>query len=395
VTATTTPAGLNVRITYNGSTTAPTAIGSYSVVATITSAGYTGSASGTLVIGPALPPVITQPPAGATIVQGGSASFSVSATGVAPLTYQWLRNGAPVAGATSATLSLSNVQPSEVGYYSVMVSGGGSSTASRAALLEMTFGERATGGSEQVGADVHHPNGNIYDQFLMTSESASVKAESKKIVRTSFVDLDDDIVQVEFSGAGTLTIRLADASDPATPAKYVQPGVNYMKGHATVEITGADQTSNLTIFSVGKITAVDQSLFRSDITYDGIADIALVTIESTDGQFGSVRTGNAHYFATNGFTGVYAPGVSFENVFIGDITGADDAIAVILTGAVKDARITGGSLEQLNDGAIEVDELSGLKFTEGQTSDGTMLPPQTNQAKFERGGEDVTAEVTP
>ena len=51
VSATTSPqAGLAVAITYNGSSTAPTAVGNYSVVATVTTAGYVGSASGTLVI---------------------------------------------------------------------------------------------------------------------------------------------------------------------------------------------------------------------------------------------------------------------------------------------------------------------------------------------------------
>ena len=50
VTVTTTPANLGLAITYNGSTTAPTAAGSYTVAATVTDANYTGSASGTLVI---------------------------------------------------------------------------------------------------------------------------------------------------------------------------------------------------------------------------------------------------------------------------------------------------------------------------------------------------------
>ncbi len=49
-TVTTTPAGLATTVTYNGSTTAPSTPGSYSVVATITDANYTGTANGVLVI---------------------------------------------------------------------------------------------------------------------------------------------------------------------------------------------------------------------------------------------------------------------------------------------------------------------------------------------------------
>jgi hypothetical protein len=50
-TATTTPGGLAVTYTYNGSATVPAAAGSYTVVATINDANYHGSATGTLIIG--------------------------------------------------------------------------------------------------------------------------------------------------------------------------------------------------------------------------------------------------------------------------------------------------------------------------------------------------------
>ncbi|MEO8959076.1 MAG: MBG domain-containing protein [Rudaea sp.] len=46
--ATTNPTGLSYSVTYNGSPTAPSAVGSYHVVATITDPSYTGTASGTL-----------------------------------------------------------------------------------------------------------------------------------------------------------------------------------------------------------------------------------------------------------------------------------------------------------------------------------------------------------
>ena len=49
-TATTTPSGLAVSFTYNGSATVPTSAGSYTVVGTINDANYQGSATGTLVI---------------------------------------------------------------------------------------------------------------------------------------------------------------------------------------------------------------------------------------------------------------------------------------------------------------------------------------------------------
>jgi len=50
VSVTTNPSGLTVVVTYDGSTTAPSATGSYAVIATVNETNYTGSAEGTLVI---------------------------------------------------------------------------------------------------------------------------------------------------------------------------------------------------------------------------------------------------------------------------------------------------------------------------------------------------------
>ena len=104
-TATTVPASLPVTFTYNGLSTAPTAAGSYAVVATVNSSGYTGTTSGTLVIAKALltvtannasMPVGTAVPAltasyggfvpGDTVsVLSGSPSLTTTATSSSPI----------------------------------------------------------------------------------------------------------------------------------------------------------------------------------------------------------------------------------------------------------------------------------------------------------------------
>ena len=53
---------------------------------------------------------------------GASATFSVVASGLPAPTYQWSMNGADLAGATSADLTLNNVQASDAGNYAVVVS---------------------------------------------------------------------------------------------------------------------------------------------------------------------------------------------------------------------------------------------------------------------------------
>jgi hypothetical protein len=60
--ASTSPAGLDLQILYGGSSTAPTRAGVYSVVASVTDPNYSGSASGTLVIGKAATNVVWSDP---------------------------------------------------------------------------------------------------------------------------------------------------------------------------------------------------------------------------------------------------------------------------------------------------------------------------------------------
>ena len=71
------------------------------------SVGTVTSAAATLTVnGAPVPPSITTPPANLTVTAPASASFSVVATGTAPLSYQWRRDGAPIGGANSASYVL-------------------------------------------------------------------------------------------------------------------------------------------------------------------------------------------------------------------------------------------------------------------------------------------------
>ncbi|MBI4622198.1 MAG: immunoglobulin domain-containing protein [Verrucomicrobia bacterium] len=71
---------------------------------------------------PGIVPGITTPPQRQAVSAGASVAFAVAASGAAPLSYQWRRDGQVIAGATSATLTLSNVQPADAGSYTVIVS---------------------------------------------------------------------------------------------------------------------------------------------------------------------------------------------------------------------------------------------------------------------------------
>ena len=67
-------------------------------------------------------PVITAQPQSVLQLSPRSALFRVQAFGTAPLSYQWMSNGVPVAGATTAVYSLPTVETNHAATYSVVVS---------------------------------------------------------------------------------------------------------------------------------------------------------------------------------------------------------------------------------------------------------------------------------
>jgi hypothetical protein len=69
-------------------------------------------------------PSITAQPQSQTITAGQSVTFSVTATGTAPLSYQWSQNGTAISGATSSSYSILNVQAANAGTYTVTVANG-------------------------------------------------------------------------------------------------------------------------------------------------------------------------------------------------------------------------------------------------------------------------------
>jgi hypothetical protein len=85
-------------------------------------------------------PAITTQPANQTVLAGGMANFSVTASGTEPLSYQWCVNGTNiVVGATNSTLMLNNVQLIQTGNYSVQISNSVGSTNSIAAALTVVL----------------------------------------------------------------------------------------------------------------------------------------------------------------------------------------------------------------------------------------------------------------
>ncbi len=83
-------------------------------------------------------PVITNQPQSQTVNEGDNATFTVGASGAAPLSYQWTFYGTNLDGATNSSLSLTGVTTNQAGPYAVTITNSAGSTNSQTATLNVT-----------------------------------------------------------------------------------------------------------------------------------------------------------------------------------------------------------------------------------------------------------------
>lgn len=84
-------------------------------------------------------PTISTQPADQTVLAGATATFSVTATGTAPLSYQWKKGGTAITGATSASYTTPATVTGDSGSsFTVTVTNAAGSVTSSAATLTVT-----------------------------------------------------------------------------------------------------------------------------------------------------------------------------------------------------------------------------------------------------------------
>jgi hypothetical protein len=113
-------------------------------------------------------PAITTNPASQTIAAGGSAVFTVAASGTTPMAYQWRFNSAAIAGATNKSYTVAPVGTNNAGGYSTTVANSYGSVTSQVATLTVTASTQT----------VHYyyvaPNGNDANNGSIGSPWATV-----------------------------------------------------------------------------------------------------------------------------------------------------------------------------------------------------------------------------
>ncbi len=230
--------------------TPPDTTGSPIAVTVTATNGIATTQALTLTVLPAvIAPAIANQPSNAAVDQGATAVFSVAATGTAPLTYQWSRNGAPISGATTANLTLSSVQPSVAGSYTVAVSNTAGAISSSVATLVVNTApvialqprtQTALAGSV-VSFAVTAGGGTSFNYQWRKNGLQIAGATAASLTLTGVTSADsgnyDVLVSNGLGTAGSSLAQLNVVSTPLAPVITAQPASRAITVGASVTLT--------------------------------------------------------------------------------------------------------------------------------------------------------------
>ncbi|HTR41016.1 MAG TPA: immunoglobulin domain-containing protein [Pseudomonadales bacterium] len=191
-------------------------------------------------------------PASLVVLEGNNASFSATVLGTQPIGYQWSYNNVPIPGATSLTLTLTNVQTVNSGSYTITASNSAGAVSSTA-ILTVTptipvvntdynltgFAQGTTGGG------VLPTNNPAYAQvFTATDLANALNSKTVKIIEI-MNDLNLGYTEIEASAKSN-----SEPFRPSPNAPLLHP-VLLQTGVSVIDI---QKKNGLTIFSANGST---------------------------------------------------------------------------------------------------------------------------------------------
>jgi len=217
-------------------------------------------------------PVIVLPPASQEVSEGQAVTLRVTATGAA--SYRWLRNSAPIEGATASTFTIASAQSGDVGVYSVRVTGAGGSVDSEgAAVLTMPVDYGAIRLSQRP-LSVNAAAGEAVT-FTVVASGASLSYQWSKAA----ADIPGatrpalNLASVQGSDAGTYTVRITSGASSVSAAAKLQvfsagpPSITIVTQPSGASLV-AGQALRLSVDATGSVELAYQWL-RNDVALPG------------------------------------------------------------------------------------------------------------------------------
>lgn len=182
---------------------------------TVLSAGFFHSLA---IVGaaPVVVPTIFRQTTNQTMTAGQDVSFTVTATGTAPFSYQWRRDGVDLAGQHAAALTITNATRAQSGLYSVMVTNAAGAVTSSGNLLRVLVPQRLVQEPVMLGnGQVRLHFGDPVSSALTANELTNFVVEATaNVLSTNWVRYTNG-----FSIVGGM-VQFDDPDAPGSPRRF-------------------------------------------------------------------------------------------------------------------------------------------------------------------------------
>jgi subtilase family serine protease len=195
-------------------------------------------------------PSITTQPGQRIVCVGGSATFTVAASGTGPLAYQWRKNTVNITGANGTSLTFSPAAVSDAGSYDCVVTNGCGSDTSRTVNFIVNYPASV---SQQPTNAAVCGNGSVTFTVAASAQPAPTYAwqvEAPPLNSGSWTDLVDGPLFLNVSSVGTVTgsstASMVFQHDPSSNeflrfrCNVVSPCGNDASDPATLKVNSAD-----------------------------------------------------------------------------------------------------------------------------------------------------------
>lgn len=225
-------------------------------------------------------PAITTQPASETVSAGQTATFSVTTSGAAPLSYQWSKNGAAIAGATSASYTTAAATASDSGaQFTVTVSNSAGTLTSSAAILTVASG--------QLTASATALNyGNV---AVGASSSQSVKFTNTGNTGVSISNVSVTGAGVSSAGVSSGLI-IAAGSSAVLNVIFAPSASGTLSGSVTVTSNASDATVTIALAGAAVQTASHSVTLSLADSGSSVAGYNVYRASSSGGPYTRLNT---------------------------------------------------------------------------------------------------------
>src|SRR5882757_5495613 len=258
-------------------------------------AGTVTSAAATLTVNAAaVAPAITAQPVNQTVTAGQTASFAVTATGTAPLTYQWQKSGVNIAGANSASYTTPATTTSDNGAtFRVAVSNTAGTVTSAAATLTVNaavvaptittqpVNQTVTAG--QTASFAATANGTAPLSYQWQKNGANINGATSASYTTPATTTGDSGSTYRVVVSNSAGTAISNAATLTVNAATVAPTITTQPANQTVT---AGQTASFAITANGT-APLSYQWQKNGANINGATSASYTTPASTTGDSGS------------------------------------------------------------------------------------------------------------